>query len=148
MKFERFHQGQRFTTGTHTVTAAEIRDFSERYDPQRFHLDEEFARRGPFGAIVAPGDLTLAIAWGLFARMNILGEDSCGGIGLDEVRWLKPVYPGDTLHAEVEIAWLRRTSKGDKGILNLAFDVKNQHGETVLRFYTMSMVATERGADG
>ncbi|MBI2322815.1 MAG: MaoC family dehydratase N-terminal domain-containing protein [Chloroflexi bacterium] len=146
MKFECFHLGQRFTTGSHTVTAEEIHNFAVLYDPQPFHLDRDFARRTSFGDIIAPGEMTLSIAWGLFARTNVLGEDSRGGIGLDEVRWTAPVYPGDTLTCEVSISALRRTSKGDKGVLTLDFDLRNQHGQTVLRFKSLSMAVTEQGA--
>lgn len=145
MKYQAFHLGQSFTTETYTVSAEELHHFAARYDPQRLHLDEEYARRGPFGEIIAPGHLTLAIAWGLFARMGILGEDSRGGIGLEEVRWPAPVCAGDTLTAEVEITALRRTSKGDKGLLTLDFTLKNQHGATVVTFKSLTFVATESG---
>lgn len=144
MKFECFHVGQRFTTDSYTVTAEEIHDFAVRYDPQPFHLDRAFARQTSFGDIIAPGDLTLALSWMLFARMKVLGEDSRGGIGLDEVRWTAPVYPGDTLTCEVTVAALRRTSKGDRGVLTLDFAMRNQHGQTVLRYKSLSMVATEQ----
>lgn len=127
--------GDRFISGGLTLTEAEIIDFAFRYDPQPFHLDVNAAAESPYGGLIASGFQSIALCFRLFIQSAIFKESSIGSPGLDEVRWLAPVRPGDTLHSEVEVLEVRpSTSKPDRGIARLRYAAVNQRGETVLSF--------------
>ncbi|MFZ2268618.1 MAG: MaoC family dehydratase [Azonexus sp.] len=127
--------GQNFTTPGVTLTEAEIIDFAWRYDPQSFHLDANAAAKSPYGGLIASGFQSLAVCFRLFIQSGILAESSLGSPGIDELRWLAPVRPGDTLHCEVEVLEVRPSrSKPDRGIARLRYQAVNQHPEVVLSF--------------
>lgn len=127
--------GQQFTTPGVTLTEAEIIDFAWRYDPQAFHLDANAAANSPYGGLIASGFQSLAICFRLFIQSGILAESSLGSPGIDELRWLAPVRPGDTLHCEVEVLEVRpSSSKPERGIARLRYTAVNQHPEVVLSF--------------
>lgn len=127
--------GQQFTTPGVTLTEAEIIDFAWRYDPQSFHLDANAAANSPYGGLIASGFQSLAICFRLFIQSGILAESSLGSPGIDELRWLAPVRPGDTLHCEVEVLEVRpSSSKPERGIARLRYTAVNQHPEVVLSF--------------
>ena len=127
--------GQRFTSPGLTLTEAEIIDFAWRYDPQSFHLDANAAANSPYGGLIASGFQSLAICFRLFIQSGILAESSLGSPGIDELRWLAPVRPGDTLHCEVEVLEVRpSSSKPERGIARLRYTAVNQHPEVVLSF--------------
>lgn len=132
--FEDFTVGRRFTTLGCTITEAQILDFAFTYDPQPFHLDKT-APDNPFGGLIASGFQTLLIGFRMFYQANIINACNTASPGMDEVRWLKPVYPEDTLHVEAEV--LEQTpssSKPDRGRVVLAYSVVNQEGEPVMIF--------------
>lgn len=138
--------GQRFVCPGMTLTEGEIIDFALRYDPQPFHLDREAAARSPYQGLIASGFQTLALCFRLFIQSGLLRESSMGSPGIDELRWLAPVRPGDTLHTEVEVLDCRpSSSKPDRGIARLRYEAINQHGEAVLRF-TVAHLLRRRGA--
>ncbi|MCB4358952.1 MaoC family dehydratase [Quatrionicoccus australiensis] len=127
--------GEQFTTPGVTLTEAEIIDFAWRYDPQAFHLDANAAANSPYGGLIASGFQSLAICFRLFIQSGILAESSLGSPGIDELRWLAPVRPGDTLHCEVEVLEVRpSSSKPERGIARLRYTAVNQHPEVVLSF--------------
>ncbi len=127
--------GQHFTSPGLTLTEAEIIDFAWRYDPQSFHLDANAAANSPYGGLIASGFQSLAICFRLFIQSGILAESSLGSPGIDELRWLAPVRPGDTLHSEIEVLEVRPSnSKPDRGIARLKYQAANQRGEVVLSF--------------
>jgi acyl dehydratase len=127
--------GDRFATAAVTVTDAEIIDFALRYDPQPFHLDANAAAESVYGGLIASGFQTVALCFRLFVQTGMLAESSMGSPGIDELRWLTPVRPGDTLHGEVEVVEARPSrSKPDRGIARLRYNAVNQHGETVAAF--------------
>jgi acyl dehydratase len=130
--WEDFHVGDTFETPGVTVSEAGILDFALRYDPQRFHLDVEAARASPYGGLIASGFQTLALAFRTFAQLGLL-ENNLGSPGMDELRWLAPVRPGDTLRSVVEVLEARASrSKPDRGILVFGFRTFTQRGETVM----------------
>ena len=132
--FEDFTVGRRFTTLGCTITEAQILDFAFTYDPQPFHLDKT-APDNPFGGLIASGFQTLLIGFRMFYQANIINACNTASPGMDEVRWLKPVYPEDTLHVEAEV--LEQTpssSKPDRGRVILAYSVVNPEGEPVMTF--------------
>lgn len=127
--------GDRFISGGLTLTEAEIIDFAFRYDPQSFHLDTVAAAESPYGGLIASGFQSLALCFRLFIQSGILAGSSMGSPGIDELRWLAPVRPGDTLRSEVEVLEVRpSSSKPDRGIARLQYRALNQRGETVLSF--------------
>lgn len=127
--------GQRFVTGGITLTEAEIISFAWRYDPQPFHLDVKAAEESPYGELIASGFQSLLICFRLFMQSGMLAQSSLGSPGIDELRWLSPVSPGDTLHSAVEVLEIRPSkSKPDRGIARMKYQAINQRGETTLSF--------------
>jgi len=131
--FEDFTVGRQFQTASVTVTEAVILDFARRFDPQPFHVDVEAARHTPFGGLIASGIHTLALTFRLFLDTQAVAACSLGSPGLDEVRWLSPVRPGDTLRVIAEVSAARpSTSKPDRGIVTVAYRTLNQHEQVVM----------------
>ena len=131
--WEDFEIGERFVGPGISLSEAQILDFALMYDPQPFHIDREAAAASPFGGLIASGFQTLAIGFRSFYQTGAINHASIGSPGFDELRWLKPVRPGDTLHTEMEVKSKRASkSKPDRGTVHMAWEVKNQTGETVL----------------
>lgn len=127
--------GERFVTEGVTLTATQIIEFALQYDPQPFHLDADAAARSPYGGLIASGFQTIMLTFRLFIQTGVMTESSIGSPGIDELRWLAPVRPGDTLHAEVEVLEITPSrSKPERGIARLDYKTLNQHGQTVARF--------------
>lgn len=131
--FEDFQVGDAFELGTTSVTEEEIIAFARQFDPQPFHIDPARARESVFGGIIASGWHTAS----LFMRLlvdNFLQETvSLGSPGVDEVRWLQPLRPGDTLRARFTILEARASkSRADMGILRSRSEVFNQRDELVM----------------
>ena len=138
--------GQTFVTPGFTLTEAEIIDFAWRYDPQPFHLDANAAANSPYGGLIASGFQSLSICFRLFIQSGILAESSLGSPGIDELRWLAPVRPGDTLHSEIEVLEVKPSnSKPDRGIARLKYQAMNQRGEAVLSFIVMHLLRRKPG---
>lgn len=145
--FDSLTPAQHFTTPGVTLTEAEIIDFAWRYDPQPFHLDVNAAAESPYGGLIASGFQTLALCFRLFIQSGVFAESSIGSPGIDELRWLAPVRPGDTLHGEIEVLEVKpSSSKPDRGIARLKYVAVNQRGEAVLSFIVMHLL--KRSADG
>jgi acyl dehydratase len=120
--------------GSVTMDAAEIRDFAAKFDPQPFHLDEEAGKRSIFGGLCASGWHTCALAMRLTVTNFLHESSSMGSPGLENLRWMKPVYPGDTLrlrHVILESRPLR--TRPDVGLVRSRWEMFNQHGEQVLQ---------------
>jgi acyl dehydratase len=133
MYFEQFYEGQAFVSDKHTVTMDEMLDFAGKYDPQRIHTDPDFARQGMYGDLIGSGLMTLSLGWGLFVRMNVLGEESGGGIAMNDIRFLAPVFPGDTLCTEATMVETRPSgSRPQLGLITFTLTVKNQEERPVL----------------
>jgi acyl dehydratase len=133
--------------GPYVVTREEIMEFARRYDPQPFHLDEEAGRAMHFGGLVASGWHTAAIAHRLLIEGALKETASLGSPGLDELRWLKPVRPGDALTLRIEVLELMPSrSKPDRGSIRWRFELRNQHGETVMSHRPLAMFARRPAA--
>jgi acyl dehydratase len=141
-----FAVGDRFDSPAgYTFTEAAIIDFGLRFDPQVFHVDAEAAKRTDFGGLIASGFHTLAIAFRLFVSSGALASANMGGPGTDELRWLKPVRPGDTVRVSAEILEVRPSrSKPDRGTLQYRLTMTNQRAETVLTVLITSLVKRRR----
>ncbi len=133
--FDDFEVGQTFTTRGATLTEAQILDFAWTYDPQPFHLDKVAAADWGYDGLIASGFQTLIIGFRLFYQEKIINACSLGSPGLDELRWLQPVRPDDTLHVVAEVLELRASrSKPDRGIAVLAYETRRQNGDVVLTY--------------
>ncbi len=130
--FEDFSAGQSFETEGLTLTDTMIIDFGFRFDPQPFHVDTQAACRSPYGGLIASGFQTLALTFRLFRDTGILTGTSHGEAGADEIRWLRPVRPGDTIRVKVTVAGLLPSRKAERGTVRLAYATLNQHGEVVM----------------
>ena len=120
---------------TYKVTREEVIEFPSKYDPQPFHLDDEAAKNTFFGRLSASGWHTGAMAMRMMVHTWRDGEPTAGlgSPGLDQLRWVKPVYPGDELSVEVELIDKRRSkSRPDMGLTKSRQTVFNQHGEVVM----------------
>jgi acyl dehydratase len=139
--FEDFTVGREFRTDGATVTESQILDFALAFDPQPFHMDLEAAKRSMFGGLIASGFHSMALSFRLFAQTRALAACSLGSPGVDEVRWLRPVRPGDTLRATVQVVEQRPSgSKPDRGIIRLHWTALNQRSEAVLTMTSMQLV--------
>jgi acyl dehydratase len=145
--FDDFAIGERIVTHGVTLTESMIIDFALRYDPQPFHLDVEAARQSNYGGLIASGFQTLALGFRMVLETGVFRAASMGSPGFDELRWLKPVRPGDTLHTEIEVMEKKpSSSKPDRGILRIAYRIKNQKHEAVLTFLSMHLLKRGDGA--
>ncbi len=139
-------EGQTFKTNGLTLTEGEIIEFAWRYDPQPFHLDVQAAAQSPYGGLIASGFQSLGVCFRLFIQSGIFLESSIGSPGIDELRWLAPVRPNDTLHCEVEVLEVRPSkSKPDRGIARLMYQAKNQRQEAVLSFIVNHLLKCRGG---
>jgi len=139
--FDDFSVGDRFTTRGVTVTESMIIDFALSYDPQPFHIDVEAGRQSNYGGLIASGFHTLALGFRMVLETGIFRAASMGSPGFDELRWLKPVRPGDTLHTELEVMDKKpSSSKPDRGMMRAAYRIKNQKDEDVLTFLSMHLL--------
>lgn len=127
--------GQVHDLGRHIVSREEIVDFAMRWDPQPFHLDDVTAEGSIYGGLIASGWHTVCIFMRLFADGLLNQAVAMGAHGVDELRWQKPVRPGDTLHARAEIVAVQPSrSRADRGVARIRSVVANQDGEEVLSF--------------
>ncbi len=139
---EDFKPGQVREFGHHTFTREEIIAFARQYDPQPFHVDEEAARRSIYGGLIASGWQTAAVSFRLVVDGLIGDVASMVSPGLDELRWLRPVRPGDTISVRTVVLEVRPSrSKPDRGVVRVRYETLNQRGETVLTWIGMGLFA-------
>lgn len=130
--------------GDYAVTREEVLDFARRYDPQPFHLDDEAAAATHFGRLAASGWHTAAMTMAmLVAQMGRTAEASLGSPGLDELKWLRPVHPGDRLRVETELLEKRLSaSRPGLGLTKSRTTTFNQDGVAVMTFVANGMIRT------
>jgi acyl dehydratase len=144
--FEDLPVGDVRESAPRTISREEMVAFARAYDPQPFHLDEAAAARTIYGGLIASGWLTVAVMMRLLWDTLLKDAVSLGSPGADEVRWLKPVRPGDTLHSELEVAEKTPSrSKPDRGMLRVKYWIKNQRGEDVITFTSMHLTRRRPG---
>lgn len=143
MKYlEDFAVGQVIEFPPRTVSEDEIIAFARDYDPQPFHLDKEAARQSLFGGLCASGWHTAGMMMRMLVDHMIGKYASMGSPGVDQLRWVKPVFPGDTLHLRGEVLEVKPSrSKPDRGVITSRYEMKNQKGETVLTMQAKGMYA-------
>lgn len=148
LHFDAIAPGDRFDLGSHVMKRDEVVEFASRYDPQPFHLDDDAAAAHPFFERLSASGwhtaLVMHLLWHRYAEAR--GLESLAGAGVDQIRWLRPVYPGDTLSGEAEVLSVRTSrSNPGRGIGTLRTTLHNQHGEEVASMITTALFP--RGAN-
>jgi acyl dehydratase len=139
-RFEDYPVGAVFDLGSFVLTEDDIVDFAARYDPQSMHVDRDWAAQGPFGGVIASGWHTVAALMRLIVA-NFLPQNGLASPGVDELRWLLPVRPGETLRVQATIIQARRSrSRPDRGLINGFVEVLNQADDPVLTMRPMNFI--------
>ncbi|MGZ8155968.1 MAG: MaoC/PaaZ C-terminal domain-containing protein [Burkholderiales bacterium] len=132
MYWEEWEIGAEFESPARTVTEADIVQFaglSGDYNP--LHINEEYCKTTIFGTRIAHGPLVYAIAAGLIFQLHLYDDTLIAFLGFEDLRFTKPVKPGDTIHARVKVLEKQETSKPDRGVMKRELQVINQRGEVV-----------------
>ena len=144
--FEDLTIGSRQSFGRYQVTRDEVIEFARKYDAQPFHLDDAAAARTHFGRLAASGWHTCAMTMAMLVEdMKANAQASLGSPGMDELRWLKPVYPGDTLRCESEVIEKTPSRSKPMGVVRSRLTVLNQHDEPVMTFIPIALVRRRDG---
>ena len=148
--FEDIAVGATARFGAYPVTREEVMAFAAKYDPQPFHLSDEAAAATHFGRLSASGWHTCAMVMSMVVENLRANEQAgLGSPGIDELRWVKPVYPGDMLGCETEVLEKRRSSsRPEMGIFRSRMTVRNQDGAVVMTFISTGLVSTRPMATG
>ncbi len=140
--FDDLKVGMRFSSEMTTVSREDILRFAAEFDPQPFHLDEAAAENTILNGLAASGWHTAAIAMRLAITARPFGPHPLFGAGVDELRWMKPVRPGDTLRLEGEVVELVPSRTKPQGIARIRWTAYNQNGEAVYTFNPIAIVPT------
>ncbi|HEY0315909.1 MAG TPA: MaoC family dehydratase [Sphingomonas sp.] len=145
--FEDFTVGDVDRYGRYEVTRDEVLDFARRFDPQPFHLSDEAAAATHFGRLAASGWHTAAMSMAMtVAEFDRRGGGSLGAVGIDNLRWLKPVHPGDVLRVENEVLETRASaSRPEMGSVRSRTTLFNQKDEPVMRFEPIVLYRRRQG---
>lgn len=131
--WEDFTPGRVFETATRTLSEEDIVRFGREYDPQTYHTDAEVARSSPFGGLIASGWQTAAVGMRLMCDCYLLETSCVGSPGMDELRWTKPVRPGDTLRMRSTVIEAKPSGKQpNRGTVQFHWEIFNQNDELVL----------------
>jgi acyl dehydratase len=145
--FEDYVPGAVCEFGEVRISEDEIIEFACRFDPQQMHVDPATAARGAFGGLIASGWHTAALMMRLVVDIFLPRQASLGSPGIDELRWLRPVRPGDVLRVRVSVLDATRSrSKPDRGVVRTFMEVLNQHGDVVMSLRAMNIIACRSGA--
>lgn len=131
--FEDLEPGQSFDLGSHTVSKEDILDFARKYDPQSFHLDEEAAKSSLFGGLIASGWQSAAIYMRIFVQTMMAKAAGMGSPGIEDLRWKRPVRPGDTLTGKFTILE-KKPFRANIGLIRADNVLTNQEGKVVMSF--------------
>ncbi|WP_078428253.1 MaoC/PaaZ C-terminal domain-containing protein [Alkalihalobacterium alkalinitrilicum] len=141
MKFEKLSTEMVFRTQTYKVTKENIYKFALEFDPQFMHVDEHKAKKTIFNSIIASGLHTLSISWKLWVELDLIGEDVIGGVGMENVKFIAPVFPEDELRVEVQIIEKREhPKKHDRGYFTIVLKTYNQNSKLVLTMEVLGLV--------
>ena len=129
---EDFHEGQSFSSDRLLIDEDQIRRFASEFDPQPSHLDEAAARASIFGGLAASGWHTAALTMRLLVGSGLSPAGGIVGAGFDELRWPRPVRPGDELHLQIDVLEVRPSkSRPDRGMIKVRTTTLNQDDEPV-----------------
>ena len=143
---EDFGVGDVYETPSVTVTREQLVDFARQYDPQPYHLDDEAGDSSVFGGLSAGGFQIASMAWALGLRTGYFDQCAMAGIGIDELRWHRPLKPGDTIKCKMEVVENRLSrSKPDRGVATFRYEMTNQNNDAVMALTLIQML--RRGPD-
>jgi acyl dehydratase len=140
--FDDFALGMKFKSGTRKVSEEDIRRFAAEFDPQPMHLDDAAAQQTLFKGLAASGWHTAGIAMSLAVQVRPFGPHPLIGLGVDNLRWMLPVRPGDELHVEGEVISLTPSKTKQQGIVLIKWTAFNQNGDAVYTFTPIGIVPT------
>jgi acyl dehydratase len=138
--FEDLNVGDETTSVPVHLTREAALAFARDYDPQPFHLDDEAAKNSLFGRLAASGWQTAALAMRAIVTSGFTAAAGTVGLGLEKLRWVKPVYPGDTLRVRTRIADKRDDPSKPAGVVVMDNETTNQDGEVVMRHTALILV--------
>jgi len=145
--FEDYVPGLVVEYGPVDVDEAAIVAFGRQFDPQPFHVDPQGSAQGPFGGVIASGWHTASLMMRLLVDHFLPRTAGLGSPGVDELRWLKPVRPGDSLTLRITVTDAQRSrSKPDRGLVRTDNELRNQHGEPVMTVKTMVLMRGRKAA--
>lgn len=146
--WEDFTVGKTIELGAREVSREEVLAFAQDYDPQAFHIDEAAAEASIYGGLIASGWHTCAMVMRMMCDGYLLRSASLGSPGIDQIRWLRPVRPGDVLRAEMVVQDARASkTKPDRGVVKSAWKVFNQNDELVMSMQGLGMFRRRHPAD-
>ncbi len=138
---EDYVEGTTHEFGPITITEDEIVQFGKKFDPQLFHMDPNGAKETVYGGLIASGWHTCSLFMRLFVQYYLPGQASLGGPGVDKLRWLKPVRPGDKLFARITVHKVKpSSSKPDRGVLFSFCEMLNQKKEVVMTMMGINLI--------
>lgn len=141
MYFDDLPVGFTFETGSRQIPLEEMLDFARKYDPQPFHVSEEAAKDTIYGGLIGSGFQTMVVGFLLTLDAGIWNEASLGSPGIDSLRWLRPVRPGDTLRVKAEVIGSEPSqSRPGIGRTQIRYDTYNQNDELVMTYTTIHIL--------
>jgi acyl dehydratase len=139
--FEDFVPGSVSEYGPVAISEAEILEFARKYDPQPIHTDPGWASTGPFGGLIASGWHTIALTMRVLVDNYLPGGASLASPGIDELRWVRPVRPGDVFSVRVAVLEARPSrSKLDRGLVRSRIEVLNGEGQVVMTLVALNLL--------
>ncbi|OEL03247.1 MaoC family dehydratase [Staphylococcus casei] len=140
MKFDEFSIGDTFTTKDYKVTEEDIYKFASEFDPQYMHIDKEKAEQGRFKGIIASGIHTLSLSFKLWVETKKYGEDIIAGTQMNNIKFIKPVFPNDHLHVVIKVTD-KHSIKPDSGLLTVRLSTFNQDADIVFKGELTALIA-------
>lgn len=145
--FDDFKPGDSFTSRGGSLSESEIMEFAHKYDPQPFHIDKAAARKSIFGDLIASGFQTIGFSFRQIWDTGVFGDANLGGHGIDEVRWIKPVFPGERITVTATIEELIPSkSRPDWGTAKIRYVASNAGGEKVFSMLALQILKRRPGA--
>lgn len=130
--YEDIQIGEKIRTSTFDLTAEKVHEFASQYDPQFIHVDEDAAKEGPFGTIIASGWQTLSASMRLMALEKPFGNNPLIGMRIDELKFAKPVFPNTTIYVDAEVISLKKSTNGERGYVGIRLETKNKANDEIV----------------
>ncbi|KAF4326002.1 hypothetical protein G195_000066, partial [Phytophthora kernoviae 00238/432] len=140
LKFNEFVKGESYRTESIQLSKKDIIDFAKIYDPQYMHVDEAKAKEGRFGSLIASGMQTMSTSFKLWVELGIYGEDIVAGTGMNDIKFIKPVFPDDEIHVLADVIDLA-PKRNHGGIVTILLTTFNQHNEKVFQAELSALIS-------